>query len=456
MKRTFITLIILIILGLLGYSSYLAHEIYGKYNETISWENSSLLSNIHQVPPILAQNYISTNEQELLQILTDINASLEEIKRDGEIKDDKLNDYLDLHEKAKVVIGDNNSHETFNDFSLYLKVDLAIKGAYEELNIETLDEYAETLANRLSKEDNKIERSLLNKLYKISSDYKMLNEFSKNALSKLGVIEGNVLYIDIKVNRQITDELLKEIDDKKLTRFIHIKNLAEVLSGDSWEEILAHNASSLEYYSWKDSEKILNALVHSNYVLVSSFNTVEDVLAYKPLIQLEQKENHTIDEASLVTSVHYNGQPLDENLYVKRGADLNFVIEYEYIEDPKSTIIVEYVDVNGVKLGSDESYTGYVNNDLDVTVKDFEGYNFVKIDNDLNKFPDDDSTIKVIYEEFIPEPEVEEEENEVGEDIDEESEEDKDIDEESEDEENKEDKDSDKEENKSERENVNI
>lgn len=422
MKRTFITFIVLIILGSLGYSSYLAHVIYEKYNETISWENSSLLSNIHQVPPTLAQNYISTDEHELFQILIDVNAALEEIKRDGEINDDKLNDYWDLHKKAEAVIGENNSHETFNDFSLYLKVDLAIKEAYDELNIETLDEYAGTLANRLSKEDNKIERSLLSKLYKISSDYKMLNEFSKNALSKLGVIEENVLYIDIKVNRQITDDLLKEIDDKKLTRFIHIKNLAEVLNGESWEEILAYNASSSEYYSWKDSEKILNALVHSDYVPVSSFNTVEDVLAYKPSIELEQKENHSINEASLVTSVHYNGQPLDENLYIKRGTDLNFVIEYEYIEDPKSTVIVEYVDVDGVKLASDESYTGYVNNDLDVTVKDFEGYNFVKIDNDLNEFPDEDSIIKVIYEEFIPEPEVEEEENEAGEDIDEESE----------------------------------
>ena len=409
MKRTFITLLVLIILGSLGYSSYLAHAMYEKYNETINWENSSLLSNIHQVPPSFAQNYISTEEQELFQILTDVNASLEEIKRDGEIKDDKLNDYWDLHKKAEDIIGDNNAHKIFNDFSLYLKIDLAIKKAYDELNVETLDEYAKTLTNRLSKEDNEIEHSFLNKLHKISSDYKMLNKFSKNALSKLGVVENNILYIDIKVNRQITDELLKEIYDKKLTRFTHIKNLAEVLSGDSWEEILAHNANSLEYYSWKDSEKILNALVHSDYVPVSSFNTIEDVLAYNPLIELEEKENHSIDEASLVTSVHYNGTQLDKSLYVKRGTDLNFVIDYKYIENPKSTVIVEYVDIDGVKLGSDESLTGYVNDNMDVIIKDFTGYNFVKIDNDLNMFPENDSTIKVIYEEFTPEPEVEEE-----------------------------------------------
>ena len=393
----------------MGYSSYLAHAMYEKYNETINWENSSLLSNIHQVPPSFAQNYISTEEQELFQILTDVNASLEEIKRDGEIKDDKLNDYWDLHKKAEDIIGDNNAHKIFNDFSLYLKIDLAIKKAYDELNVETLDEYAKTLTNRLSKEDNEIEHSFLNKLHKISSDYKMLNKFSKNALSKLGVVENNILYIDIKVNRQITDELLKEIYDKKLTRFTHIKNLAEVLSGDSWEEILAHNANSLEYYSWKDSEKILNALVHSDYVPVSSFNTIEDVLAYNPLIELEEKENHSIDEASLVTSVHYNGTQLDKSLYVKRGTDLNFVIDYKYIENPKSTVIVEYVDIDGVKLGSDESLTGYVNDNMDVIIKDFTGYNFVKIDNDLNMFPENDSTIKVIYEEFTPEPEVEEE-----------------------------------------------
>ena len=157
-------------------------------------------------------------------------------------------------------------------------------------------------------------------------------------------------------------------------------------------------------------------------------------MAYNPLIELEEKENHSIDEASLVTSVHYNGTQLDKSLYVKRGTDLNFVIDYKYIENPKSTVIVEYVDIDGVKLGSDESLTGYVNDNMDVIIKDFTGYNFVKIDNDLNMFPENDSTVKVIYEKFTPEPEVEEEieeennyesiekeeENEDGKDIDDE------------------------------------
>lgn len=416
MRKLFVITMSLIIFGSLLFSSVLAHSIYEKYNDTLNWNNSSLLSKIHQVPPSLAKNYISTEEQELFEILIDVNIALNEIKANGEIDDRKHNDYWELYDKAKIAIENSNaeslpSEKIFEEFQFYLEVDLAIKKAYIELNVESLDEYAKALSKNLKSEDSKIDRSLLNSIRKIAESYKKLEEFSSSALSKLGVVEDNILYVDIKVNRNITDELIREIEEGRLDEFPHIRDLLEILKDDSWNKILAHNSSSLEYYSWKESEKILNALSRSNYISVSSFNTVEDVLKYDPSISLEERENHTINRDSVVTGVYYNGELLNENLYVKRGTPLTFTIDYEYTELPKSTIVVKYVDIDGNELASEESYTNYVGSPIQIDKKNIQDYVLVRVEHEISEFIEDDHVIIVVYEKVEPEI-IEDEEDE--------------------------------------------
>lgn len=414
----------LVIIGSLSYSIFMADSMYKKYNATIKWENSSLLSNIHQVPPQLAQNYISTEEQKVFKILTDVNIALEEIKLAGEVSEEKYNEYWLLYEKSKKGLEESDLYESmenkdiFNDFSLYLKADLAIKESYKDLNVEILDEYSKTFANRLAKEDSKIEKSFLNQLNEISKDLEELNEFSSYAVSKLGVVEEDTLYVDKLVNKTITAELIEDIKEKDLTRFSHIKNLFDILNGDSWNQIVDHNASSLEYYAWKESQEILDSLLHSNYISVSSFKTVQDVLSYQPSISLEEKKNFTINRDSIVTGVYYNGEKMDENLYVKRGIPLNFAINYQYTENPKSTVNIEYLDTDGNELSVD-SYENYVGSSITIDRREIDGYILVEIKNNLNEFPKDDTVVQLIYElEPEPEPEPEPEEEETEEEVD--------------------------------------
>lgn len=428
MRKLFVITMSLIIFGSLSFSSVLAHSIYEKYKDTLNWNNSSLLSKIHQVPPSLAKNYISAEEQELFEILIDVNIALNEIKANGEIDDRKYNDYWELYDKAKIAIENSNAEslpaeKIFEEFQFYLEVDLAIKKAYTELNVESLEEYAKVLSKNLKSEDSKLDRSLLKSIRKIAESYKKLEEFSSSALSRLGVVEDNILYVDIKVNRDITDELIREIEENKLDKFPHIRDLLEILKGDSWNKILAHNASSLEYYSWKESEKILNALSRSNYISVSSFNTVEDVLNYDPSISLEEKENHTINRDSVVTGVYYNGELLNENLYVKKGTPLTFTIDYKYTELPKSTIVVKYVDIDGNELANAESYTNYVGSPIQIDKKNIQGYMLVRVENEISKFIEDDHVIIVVYKKVEPET-IEDEEDDTEELDDEEPEED--------------------------------
>lgn len=418
-KRIFIASLILTTIGSLSYGYIVAKSMYEKYNNTIEWKNSSLQSKIHQVPPALAQNYISIEDQKMLEILTDVNIALEEIKVNKEIRKEKFDEYWKLHEYAKSEIGKSEENKklltkgNFADFSLYLNADSAVKKAYENLEIEGLEEYERAFYNKLLKQNSEIDNVFLKKLQGISKDFTNLESFSKNAINKLGVIENNVLKVDIKVNKKITDELLEQIKEKNLEKFTHIKNLVNILNSQSWNEILTHNESSLNYYSWKESQKILDSLMKSNYVSVLSFNTVEDVLSYSPGIRLEEKQNHTINSDSIVKGVYYKGEKLNESLYVKKGTPLNFVIEYEYTENPKSTVTIEYVDIDGNKLGT-RTQEGYVGSPI-VIDKNIEGYVLLEIRNELYKFPEEDSTIQFVYEKYVPEPEPEIEEPEIDE-----------------------------------------
>lgn len=417
LKRIFISILVLTTIGSLSYGTFIAKSMYEKYNDTIKWENSSLQSKVHQIPPELAQNYISVEEQKMLSILTEVNEALTEIKKNKGIEPGKLDSYWKLYDYATIEIEKSEDHadllteDIIGDFGLYLKADLAIKKAYEILETDKLGEYEETFASRLLEQNNAVDKVFLKRLKTLAKDLSNLEYFSDNAITKLGLIENNVLNVDIKVNRKLTDDLLGQIEKNNLTKFSNIKPLSSILKSEEWDGILSHNQSSLEYYSWKESEKILDSLMKSNYISVSSFKTIEDVTSYSPGIQLEERENYSINKDSSVNAVYFNGEKLKGNLYVKKGTQLNFVIEYEYTENPKSEITVEYLDADGKELDV-KLYEDYVGNPI-VLEKDLEGYVLLEVKNELSEFPKKDSTIQIIYEKYIPEveePEVEESE----------------------------------------------
>lgn len=338
LKRIFGSIITLIVLLTSGYTYYLGDSMYSRYKETVQWNNSSLLKDLHKMPPSLAKNYITPDEKKLFKVLADVNVALNEMVTAGEIGS-KENKYWELYEEAKAEIERNNMQESlavkdvFDDFSLYLKINSSINSAYETMNIEELDNYSAMLASRLSDEHNELENNFLIEMKKIADDYSTLNEFSKKAMSKLGFIDSELLKVSRKVNKSITDDLLKEINEDNLKKFAHIQKLSEMLESKKWGDLLANNAEASKYYSWKESQAILESLAHTNYVPVSSFHNVKDVLAYDSWVGLENKEGFIINhEESKILAVYYDGKELSGNLYVKRGTRLSFIIDYVYIE----------------------------------------------------------------------------------------------------------------------------
>lgn len=410
-KRTLIPFLIVIILCSIVYSALLADEVYKKYTTTLEWDNSSLQQKIHTVPPGLAKNYVSGEEQFLIGLVADVNSVLEEIKKNNGISEKKYEEYLALQSFINEKIGENEENEKFldengmNEFNFYIEAHSIIDNSYETLNIDELERIESIFATRITEKEQEVDKTYLEKIQKISKDFKNLESFSKNALEKLGSVENDVLKVDLKVNKEITEDLLKEIEEKKLRKFTHIYKLYGILTSEPWSKILAHNEDSKKYFAWKESKEILENLSKSNYVPVSYFLTVDDIVKHYPNFKFQEKENHSINGDSIVEDVFYEGKLLDDGLYVKKGLNLNFQINYEYIENPKSTVTVEYFDNLGELLDT-QMFEDYVGNAISINTE-LEGYVLVDSINFVNKFNEENITVQLIYKEYIP-PVVEE------------------------------------------------
>lgn len=337
-KKTFKTLLGILTILSLVFSTYFAFSMYEQYEESVRWDSSSLLSNIHNVPPALAKNYVFGNEEKLAQALTDVNSALDVVLEEEGVPKEHLKDFTELCQRADELfqesdLEDNNITKPLRSLQLYIQTEQAIVDAYEVVDTEDLIIYSDKLVSRLNERDNTLDAVYLNKLGEVAKDYQSLENFSKRTLEALGVVEADTLYVDLKVDRAATEGILNDLSNTQLLKFSNARRLEAMLRGDPWDDILAHNQSTKEYYSWKKSEEILESLLITNYKPVSDFKELQDALDYQSGLRLETMIGYELDiENSTINSVYYQGELLDDDMYVKKGSKLFFDIEYVYTE----------------------------------------------------------------------------------------------------------------------------
>lgn len=368
-KKTFKTLLGILTVLSLVFSAFFIYSIIEQYEKSVRWDSSSLLSDIHNVPPALAKNYVKGNEEELAQALTEVNNALDKIEENEGIPDGKLDSYSNLYKKAKALlqdseIEDKHIEKPLKSLALYIQTEKTIDKAYEIVDTEDLSKYSEQIVSRLNERDNKLDKIYLNRLNTVANDYQQLENFSKRTLKRIGVIEENTLHVDLKVNKSITQEILKEISDSTLLKFSNVKRLNSMLKGDPWDDILDHHESTMRYYSWKESKDILESLLATSYKPVSDFEGLQDALDYQSNLKLEEVEGYEIDiENSTINKVYYDGRMLEDDMYIKKGIDLIFDIDYEYT---RIEIEIEIIDPeNGYENNEDrdkETETNRPNN----------------------------------------------------------------------------------------------
>lgn len=324
--------------------------IVQNYTDTKQWDVSYLNKEIHTIPPQLAKNYVSLDDQELLELLSNVNVALSEIEKSKGIDPDNLDDYRRLHERAskmqaKLELNDSALTAPIQTLGLYLNIEQAMNTAYSKPDPERFEELTDQLSIRLLGDNkNKMDNLYLDKLSAIAEKYKELDEFITYSLSLLGTIEKGKLTVSPSITKEITNDLVNRISQNNLDIFDNVKRLKELLISPDWEQILQHADAKRRYDAWLEAKKILEALSKSDYISASTFQTYEDVINYGYTAYVEERYGYDIDMKSKVTSITVNGQPVSDDAYFRKNANVQFTIDAEYIyRKPKPTIDTEHI-----------------------------------------------------------------------------------------------------------------
>lgn len=349
MKRKILWGVIsIIVVASLGLTVFIGVFIFDQYQDTKHWESSPLIDDIHNVPPAFASNYMPLDDRLTLEILTKVNATLESIAKSEGIPSDKIATYVKVYEEAKALevereLEGNAVMTNTNRLGLYIDIERTLEFAYVDPNPEPLQLVSNRLATYMLEDLQPLDTLYYNRLSKVSSDYVTLQKFSSEALASLGVLNGTILTVDVKMTYDMTHNLIQQIEDSQLTRFEHVEKLEKVLKSDEWARITKANASTRKFYEWEESRKVLEALMKSDYVPISSLITYSDALAYHSENELIAPQGYIIDPNSPIAQISYAGRVLKSDEYVKRGTHLIFDITPEYIlvERPVDTPVIE-------------------------------------------------------------------------------------------------------------------
>lgn len=310
--------------------------IFDQYQDTRHWDTSPLIDEIHNVPPALASNYIPLDDRMSLEVLAKVNGALAEIAKDGEIKQEHMVSYTQIYDDAinmetqRGLEGSDIMVPTHR-LGLYIDIERALEFAYVDPTPSTLQDVSYKLATYMLDDAQPLDDMYYARLSKVADDYRALQKFSKDALSKLGIVEATVLTVDVNVTYDMTHALLEQITTHNLGRFEHVAKLEKVLKSDEWSRITKQNASIRKYYKWMESKDILESLMKADYVPVRNMLTYSDAIAYNIQNKLQAPQGYIIDPNSPILQITYNGRILSSNEYVKRGTELIFEISPEYI-----------------------------------------------------------------------------------------------------------------------------
>lgn len=340
--------------------------IIQNYTDTKQWDTNHLNKEIHNTPPQLAKNYVSLDDQHLLELLSGVNGALSEIEKNESLDPDKLDDYRHLHENASKLqsdleLEDSELTEPVQTLGLYIDIEQAMKSAYKKPNPERLASLTDKLSERiLNNSKREVDTIYLNKLSNIADKYKQLGEFIVYSMGKLGTIESGKLTVSPSVNKELTNDLVNRITEHDLQQFDNVERLKKLLTNPDWEQILQHADAKRSRDAWLEAKDILEALSKSDYVSASSFQTYEDVVNFGYEAYIPVKPGYDIDVRSKVTSITVNGQPVPDDAYFKRHSNVQFTFDAEYkyrksepVDVPTQDFDTEYDSNNQEENSSD-------------------------------------------------------------------------------------------------------
>lgn len=307
-----------------------------RYKTTQTWAVGALNGRQSEVPPEFARNIYSVSVASDMRRLADVTAAIDQINRDGGINDRNydhnkriLNESIRILAKYHVKGGDSFKNQ--EHLQLYLNIYNFLQTAYSKPSAKKVNELSGQMMTYNLSNDTDTNKRLLGQLKNVADDYNKLSSVSDKALSVLGGYSKNVITVNANLTKDKISNLLDLTNDQTLLKFSNIKHLRKILRSQALADILSINNSNSRKNKWQKTLQIYQTLTKSQYVSVAKIKTLKDLAKYHlKMRQVEVPTGMELSDSSKVKALYYRGQKLDDDQYVKIGANVAGEIEPEF------------------------------------------------------------------------------------------------------------------------------
>lgn len=307
-----------------------------RYKTTQTWAVGVLNGRQSDVPPEFARNIYSVSVASDMRRLADVTAAIDQINRDGGVNDRNyghnkrvLNESIRILAKYHVKGGDSFKNQ--EHLQLYLNIYNFLQTAYSKPSAKKVNELSGQMMTYNLSNDTDTNKKLLGQLKNVADDYNQLSSISDKALRVLGGYSKNVITVNTNLTKDKINNLLDLTNDQTLLKFSNIKHLRKILHSQALADILSINNSNSRKNKWQKTLQIYQTLTKSQYVSVNKIKTLKDLAKYHlKMRQVEVPTGMELSDSSKVTALYYRGQKLDDDQYVKIGANVAGEIEPEF------------------------------------------------------------------------------------------------------------------------------
>ena len=307
-----------------------------RYKTTQTWAVGALNGRQSEVPPEFARNIYSVSVASDMRRLADVTAAIDQINRDGGVNDRNydhnkriLNESIRILAKYHVKGGDSFKNQ--EHLQLYLNIYNFLQTAYSKPSAKKVNELSGQMMTYSLSNDTDTNKKLLDELKNVADDYNQLSSVSDKALRVLGGYSKNVITVNANLTKDKVSNLLDLTNDQTLLKFSNIKHLRKILHSQALADILSINNSNSRKNKWQKTLQIYQTLTKSQYVSVAKIKTLKDLAKYHlKMRQVEVPTGMELSESSKVMALYYRGQKLDDDQYVKIGANVAGEIEPEF------------------------------------------------------------------------------------------------------------------------------
>lgn len=303
-----LSLISLLIIGLLFW-----------YNKTNQWLNVEFDTKLSEISPEFVSDNRSLELEDDLKEFQKLNDEIIKIQKNNRLTNNSINIYNktnDLINKYKLKTGSVVNKN--NQLKLYIDIYEFEKNAYNNIDYKKLNDLHSKINKEVLEHNNDFDKTLLNNLSNIISDYNNLNQFI-NQISNYGEIKNNTIMINTKVHD------FNNLDFTKVGKFQYIQNLKRLFDTS---DVIENNKQLEEEQNWKNIKKQLETFNKKEYTQVKDIKKAKDARNFT--IIYEQKDGYELDLDSEVIKVEYNGKTLTNSTYVKNSKNIKVYISAKY------------------------------------------------------------------------------------------------------------------------------